>query len=79
MADSVRFEDWKADDWKLSLAAQVKSLRRAQSMTARELADAAGISERGVDDLENGLGAYDLWALEQIAEALGATVNISLK
>jgi len=54
----------------LPLGAEVRRLRQARGLTLRELALAAGLSERFLSDLERGVGNIAIARLFAVAEAL---------
>jgi XRE family aerobic/anaerobic benzoate catabolism transcriptional regulator len=56
------------------LGHEIRQLRTEQGWTLRELADAAGLSDRFVSDVEAGRGNASILNLAQIARALGLPV-----
>ncbi len=54
------------------LGERIRGLRRSRSMTRKQLAAAAGVSERHLGNLEMGTGNASVLILQQVAQALGA-------
>jgi XRE family aerobic/anaerobic benzoate catabolism transcriptional regulator len=57
-----------------TLGARLKMQRARKAMPRRALAEAAGVSERHLANLESGSGNASLLVLQQIAQALGVSV-----
>lgn len=56
------------------LELQLRELRESAGLSQVALADAVGVSQRAISELENGVTRrVDLDLLEKLAEALGAT------
>jgi XRE family aerobic/anaerobic benzoate catabolism transcriptional regulator len=54
----------------VALGERVKSLRSRRGMTRRATAQAAGVSERHLANLEYGIGNASILVLQQVAQAL---------
>jgi XRE family aerobic/anaerobic benzoate catabolism transcriptional regulator len=61
------------------LGARVRALRAEHAMTRRQLAEASGVSERYLAQLESGEGNISVLLLRKVARALGATVERLLR
>ena len=58
------------------LGKTIRSFRLDKNMTTRVLADAVGISEGYLSNLENGVGSkLNIMTIERIALALGVTID----
>src|SRR3954468_3169488 len=58
-----------------AVGAAVRSWREARGLTRRELANASGVSERFLADLEAGSGNISVARLEEVAKALGTSAG----
>ena len=60
----------------MSIAIQIAQAREAAGLTQKELAARMGTTLQVISRLENGNCSYTLKALEKIAEAVGARLEI---
>lgn len=83
-ADSERFEvpteDSRADDdirspLLIAMGERTRSLRARRGMTRKAVAQAAGVSERHIANLEHGTGNASILVLQQIATALQCSLT----
>jgi len=58
-----------------NIGARVRSIRARRGMSRRVLADASGVSQRFLADLENGKGNISVMRLRDIAEAMSVPVE----
>ena len=58
-----------------ALGTALRTLRKAQGLTLRQLADRCGLSQPFLSQLENGKAMPSLIALHNVAQALGATAH----
>ena len=85
---TIRFEDWEKKqlrDPKFQAAAreqepayQIARLRILRGLTQKQLADLAGTQQPSIARLESGKAEPDLPFLRQIANALGARVEVRI-
>src|SRR3954452_25176158 len=61
-----------------AVGAAVRSWREARGLTRRELANASGVSERFLADLESGSGNISVARLAEVARALGTSASALL-
>ena len=57
-----------------TLGRRVQATRLSRGMTRKSLAEAAGVSERHLANLEHGTGNASIVVLLQVAQALGCTL-----
>ena len=68
--DSRRYERSDREPFLAALGDRVRAVRARRGMTRREVAQAAGVSERHLANLEYGLGNVSVLVLRQVANAL---------
>lgn len=85
---TIRFEDWEKEQfrsrkfqvavWEQEPAYQIARLRILRGLTQKQLAALAGTQQPSIARLESGKADPDLPFLRQIAQALGARVEVRI-
>jgi XRE family aerobic/anaerobic benzoate catabolism transcriptional regulator len=74
MNQIARHETGPRDAYLAALGARVRALRHRRGMTRKRLAEAAGVSERHLANLETGQGNASVMLLRDLARALGSSI-----
>ena len=75
MNQTARHEEGSRDVFLSALGERVRALRHRRGMTRKRLAEAAGVSERHLANLETGLGNASVLLLRDLARALGSSIG----
>jgi len=75
MNQTARHEEGTRDAFLSALGERVRALRHRRGMTRKRLAEAAGVSERHLANLETGQGNASVMLLRDLARALGSSIG----
>jgi len=75
MNQTARHDEGPRDAFLSALGEHVRALRHRRGMTRKRLAEAAGVSERHLANLETGQGNASVMLLRDLARALGSSIG----
>lgn len=69
----------KKDDERLRIGRRIAEIRKEKGMTQTQLAELCGLQQAHIARIENGKYSVGLDTLAQIADAMGARIDIIIK